>query len=48
MMILLIAAIGLLITATTIVLARTILRDGYGTLPAPRSHVGYTDHRQLR
>ena len=27
-----------LVTATTIALARAVLTDGYGTRPAPRSH----------
>lgn len=41
MTILLIALTALLVTATTVVLARTILSDGYGTRPAPRSHFAY-------
>ncbi|WP_456698187.1 hypothetical protein [Aeromicrobium sp. P5_D10] len=48
MMILLIALTALLVTATTVALARTILHDGYGTHPAPRSHFDYFDRRQLR
>lgn len=41
MMILLIALTALLVTASTVVLIRTIINDGYGIRPIPRSHVDH-------